>query len=90
MQLFHFKVAPIRIDNDYKGHYIGKPPNLNYANISVFQIAKLRSREYQVVYSILMPVSGTILVQGWLLYFCCVLNVISLLSSFDSSSRLVQ
>ena len=25
--------------------------------------------------------------ESWLLYFCCVLNVMSLLSFFDSSSR---
>ena len=33
---FPLKVAPIRIENNYKWHLIEELPKLNYANISVF------------------------------------------------------
>ena len=33
---FHLKVAPMRKENNFKGHLIEKPPKLNYANMSVF------------------------------------------------------
>ena len=32
---FPFKVAPMRIDNKFKGHYIEKQPKLIYAKMSV-------------------------------------------------------
>ena len=34
---FSLKVAHMRIDNNFKGHYIENPPKLNYANISVLK-----------------------------------------------------
>ena len=33
---FPLRVAPMRIENNFKWHKIEKPPKLNYAKISVF------------------------------------------------------
>ena len=33
---FPFKSSPMRIETNFIGHLNEKPPNLNYANISVF------------------------------------------------------
>ena len=33
---FPLRVAPMRIENNFKGHKIEKLPKLNYANMSVF------------------------------------------------------
>ena len=37
---FILKVAPVGIENYFKGQSIKKPPKLDYANISAFKIAK--------------------------------------------------
>ena len=34
---FSLKVAPMRIQSNFKGHWIEKLPKLNYANMSVFK-----------------------------------------------------
>ena len=34
---FPLKVAPMRIENNFKGHLIEKPPKLNYANMSLLK-----------------------------------------------------
>ena len=43
----------MRLENNFKGHTIENPLNLNYANILVFfKVAKFSCNEYQLFYGI--------------------------------------
>ena len=49
--VFLLRVAPIKIANNFKGHYIEKPPNLNFTKCQCFKIANLLSvLQYNVPY----------------------------------------